>query len=120
MKNLKNKLPLFAFLLGLAIVVSQSAFRPIGSSKLADVIFEYNSSTYTEGAYLTDTNWEVTEDGSQCPGSGNICKLSVDELELSGIGTMEEQLVEFLDNQPGTNGATDYIEDIDHRVADKD
>ena len=109
----KAILPVFAVIAALAIGVSLSSFTDKTEPKKtgATLFFEYTGGV---GGYDIPGNWQYLPSGnptvSPCdPGTDIACVLRVNEDDLSGTGTLAEQVADFLDNYPG--GAEMYADD---------
>ncbi|WP_293298886.1 hypothetical protein [Pedobacter sp. UBA4863] len=115
--NLKKLIfGLAALVLAFGLVFTMSAFKP----KKGEMIhFRYNSSATTDEAYREITNWEPTEEPEDCPGSGKVCVLQIDENLLSGNGTPLEQLEEYFDSLTGTDEVKDFVEDPQNILYEK-
>lgn len=124
-KNMKRKfnVGLLAFVLGLGLVISQSAFKSASATKRVPVYFKYTGSTFDETAYRDiDNNWQAITNPSEegCIGDSDICVLSVDSEDLSGSGSMLEQLDDFFNvDLVGPGQVESYVDDPAHREAEQ-
>ncbi len=84
MINLKKSiLGLVALVMVFGLVFTVSAFKINQETSSRDtLVFQYTGTSFTEADYEIASYWTPTEDMSDCDGSGNICKLSIDENEL--------------------------------------
>lgn len=88
MKTLKKiNFGVFAFLLGLMIVFTQSAFKgsPVKSIKRAPLTLYYHSSNYSEAEVENPDNWTTSPNSETCDGQNRIpCRITIDEAYVSG------------------------------------
>ena len=78
MKNLKNLLPLFALILGLSIVFTQSAFT--STTKSATTTYWYYTGPNNDEAEVLDhDNWSMVDPNDTCLETAQKpCRISVD------------------------------------------
>ena len=69
MKNLKNLLPVLALVLGLGLVLTQSAFK--GTKANTPVEYQYISNSSTEAAMQDINNWQVVDSETPSCTSGD-------------------------------------------------
>ncbi|RYF12212.1 MAG: hypothetical protein EOO42_20390 [Flavobacteriales bacterium] len=113
MKNLKLILPVLAIILGLGIVLTQSAFKSHDAKRTVSY-FKYTGSTFDETNYRNISNWEHVTDleAPSCAGEGKICVLEVDNSNLTAPGTMIQKLDDYFNQQlDGTDEVRDYVEE---------
>lgn len=83
MKNLKIKSSLLAFVFGLAIVFSQSAFKYASSKdgKGFDqrTFYYHGPSAYTQAQVEDESNWNITPPEDECNNSNQAaCQIQID------------------------------------------
>ena len=102
---------LAALVMVFGLVFSLSAFRN-PSQRGTTVYYKYNGSTFNEAAYRNMANWQHIDDPeeAECGGETYICILKVDSDNLSGTGSLLDQLDDFFDNQlPNTGDVNSYV-----------
>ena len=77
MKNLKNLLPVLALVLGLCLVLTQSAFK---GTKAGQYTFRYNGPDHSKANVENESNWIYTTDPITCDDTPEqACSIVVDE-----------------------------------------
>lgn len=95
MKNSKNLIPLFALILGFALVFTQSAFK--SSTSKAPVEYQYLSNSSLEAEMINIDNWEVVDSGTPSCSTGDVkpCRFIYDgDFETFLQGTDKPYLLE--------------------------
>lgn len=110
MKNLKNLLPVLAILLGLGLVITQSAFKNNTKPSKTDVMFQYQDSD--NGRIYDSTAWEeVTSPTAGCPEGVKLpCVVKFDTGDYADIDA-------YLTAHPTLQS---ILDDTDHLQSKKD
>jgi len=99
MRNLKSLIfGLAALCLAFGLVFTVSAFKSKGTAQRAPIYFLYDGDDYTPTDFRDVDNWTHESSPTSCGGSTNLCVLKVDDANLSGDGTLEEQLIEYFNS----------------------
>jgi len=99
MKNLKNQLPLFALLLGFALVFTQSAFK--SDNAKTPVEYQYISNSSLEVQMQDINNWEIVdEETPSCStGSAKPCRFIYDgDFDTFLQGSTKQDLIDHAES----------------------
>jgi len=93
MKNLKKiSFGVFAFIFGLTLILTQSAFKfaKTGSLNRAPVTFYYHGPDYSEEEVTDESNWTSEEPQESCDNEDQApCTITVDDSFVDGSGNLE-------------------------------
>ncbi|KQS36851.1 hypothetical protein [Pedobacter sp. Leaf194] len=110
MKNLKIKTGLLAFVFGLAIVFSQSAFKYVnnGGKAVASRTFYYHGpNTYTQAQVEDESNWSIAPPEDLCNNVNQAaCEIIVDENFVDNPSTPTPTLKSSLNLVSSYNSGT--------------
>ncbi|RBQ12074.1 hypothetical protein [Pedobacter miscanthi] len=78
----------FAFIFGLTLVLTQSAFKPVGilaNLKRSPVTLNYQSSDFSQTEVEKESNWTTASNPETCDNTDQVpCTITIDNSYVSG------------------------------------
>jgi hypothetical protein len=109
MKNLKNLLPVLALVLGLGLVLTQSAFKSV---KTDQYTFRYNGPDYAQANVENEANWVHDESVTCVDAPQKACSIVVDQAFVNNPSTTPT-LKSSLNLQSDIYSGTAFVEGSD-------
>lgn len=93
MKNLKKiSFGVFAFFFGLALILTQSAFKAAtpGAFNRLSTTFYYHGPDYSEEEVTKESNWTTEEPEESCDNVDEApCSINIDDTYVDGSGNLD-------------------------------
>ncbi|WP_316848925.1 hypothetical protein [Pedobacter agri] len=114
MKTLKKiSFGAFAFILGLTLVLTQSAFKgtTLKTIKRIPLTVYYHGTTFSQASVTNESNWSTTPNDGGCDEEPEVaCQMTIDSQFISG-GTLQQdadlQATEFDNDNYFVSGSDD-------------